>query len=236
MPESRAFTIADAVAPAVPFVHVVIPGEPFASPRPRATLMPLVSTGEALARARSARSLRDLMALFRPRLYVKQDRKWDARVGLELLRARRVVYGAAPIAGVGQPIEVFLLFVFGLAKSHHRKRSPPPRSWHCQGGGRGGGGDFDNLAKPICDAASGVLWPDDCQVARATIEKVIGAQGEEPRIELLARRLPDSPEEALFSAVLAGRAWCAAPSARLQTEGISDGVFKGREQFPAVQW
>ncbi len=203
-----------------PFLHVVIPGEPLPQPRPRARLVPALAGGAVVAAARRARSVRDLYGLFRPQVYTAEStgasRVWRARVEAALELARRPFSGASPIAGKGEPIEVFLLFVLPLAPSRFRRRGVP-RAW-CTLSGRG---DFDNLAKLICDAANGVLWPDDCQVARAVVEKVVGAQGEAARVELLARRVCCAPDETLFAAVASGRGWSPAPAPR----GVVGGLF-----------
>lgn len=200
----------------VPFVHVVIEGSPKAAPRPRARIIPAVPLGVALGRLRRAESFRDILSIVRPHIYTPTPAGvWGAGAKRALLEARRVQCRAQPIVyGMNDPIEVFLLVVFELPKTKRRKREPPLRAWQTSRGS----GDFDNLAKPICDAATGILWPDDCQVVRATVEKVVGSQDEPPRIELLARRLVDSPEDTIFSAVRSGRAWCAAPGARLLEE------------------
>ena len=42
-------------------------------------------------------------------------------------------------------------------------------------------GDFDNLAKAICDSLNGVCYVDDAQVVSCTVEKI---QSATPRIEI----------------------------------------------------
>lgn len=42
-------------------------------------------------------------------------------------------------------------------------------------------GDFDNLAKAICDSLNGVCYVDDSQVVSCTVEKI---QSATPRIEI----------------------------------------------------
>lgn len=40
--------------------------------------------------------------------------------------------------------------------------------------------DFDNVAKALCDALTGIVWKDDAQIASATIEKAIASGNEQP--------------------------------------------------------
>ncbi len=49
--------------------------------------------------------------------------------------------------------------------------------------------DFDNLAKSVCDALKGIAWVDDCQVARATVEKWRAAKDEQPSVTVMIERL-----------------------------------------------
>lgn len=96
--------------------------------------------------------------------------------------------------GEGQPwpettaLAVSILAVFALPASAHKKR-PVPRAWHLKANA-----DADNLAKAVLDAGNGVLWHDDRLLARVEVEKVIGAQGEAPRVEVSVRALPEAPE------------------------------------------
>lgn len=204
----------------LPFLHVVVSGDPpSGSGRPRVTLMPTMSADAMLARARSARSVRDLFALFRPHVHpLHKSDAWRRGAEASMSVSRQRALGARPVAGAGEPIELFLLLVFELPGSKWRKREPLARSWQVSHRA----GDFDNLAKPVCDAANEVLWPDDCQVARACVEKVVGAQGEAARVELLARRLVGSPYATLFSAVAAGRGWSPVSGAAQEGLWLSD--------------
>ena len=50
--------------------------------------------------------------------------------------------------------------------------------------------DFDNLAKAVCDAANGLIWADDRQIAYAEVFKVrVGQEGREPGVEIEAWEL-----------------------------------------------
>lgn len=61
-------------------------------------------------------------------------------------------------------VEVTLVF--------YRKFAPTSRSY----------GDFDNLAKAICDALNGIVYKDDSQIVRCKIEK--RQDKENPRVEI----------------------------------------------------
>lgn len=50
--------------------------------------------------------------------------------------------------------------------------------------------DADNLAKAVLDAGNGVLWLDDAQVAELIVRRVVGAQGEAPRVMVEVLPLP----------------------------------------------
>lgn len=56
----------------------------------------------------------------------------------------------------------------------YRKFKPTSRNY----------GDFDNLAKAICDALNGVVYNDDSQIVRCVIEK--RQDKENPRVEISA--------------------------------------------------
>lgn len=156
---------------------------------------------EMLRRARSARGMKDLMGLFRAQIYHPKAgdmRKWMAHAEIALEQSRRSSIGVEPIVAKGQAVEIYILCVFELPRGKVRKRSVPPRVWQTSHSA----GDFDNLAKPICDAATEILWHDDSQVARAIIEKVVGAQGEAPRMEIMVRPVFGSPHRTLFEGEL----------------------------------
>lgn len=86
------------------------------------------------------------------------------------------------------PVKLTVLAVFPCPKGDHRKREKTPRRWHAKRG------DADNIAKSIKDAANGVLWTDDGQVAQLRVLKTIGAQDEGPRTEVWVERQVLSPD------------------------------------------
>lgn len=64
-----------------------------------------------------------------------------------------------PLSG---PVDLTVLFVF------ERPKSNKDDNFHV------GVPDIDNLLKFICDAANGILWEDDRQIARAHTTKIYG--------------------------------------------------------------
>lgn len=110
------------------------------------------------------------------------------------LRMRRAIGRPRPRFGRGVPVAVRILVVLPLTRDEARRKDPVPRRWHV----KAGKGDADNFAKPVLDAANGILWHDDCQVARATVEKVTAAKGEEPRLELWAQELEEAEPSRIY--------------------------------------
>ena len=99
---------------------------------------------------------------------------------IEALRARAGAVG--PLEG---PVAVEILAVFPLPKSKHRKSAPRGRAWHTTNRG-----DLDNIVKAVLDAMTRVWILDDRQVAQLFATKLVGAQEEAPRVEVVMRRLP----------------------------------------------
>jgi hypothetical protein len=162
-----------------------------------------MSTAAALALAHRARNLRQLYALFRAQVYSgghgSKIEKWkrDAAVELEIAKRQAGYYGR-PLLPKGEALDVLILQVSPLAQSKHRVRKPPGRQWQTARAA----GDWENVGKPVCDAATDILWHDDSQIARGMVEQVVGAQGEPARLEIIARPLWDSPELTRFEAAL----------------------------------
>ena len=182
------------------FVHAVVSGPPIPSPRLRATLTPTAPFPVILQRMRYARKMRDLMSCFRARVYQGSEkiRDWSkvATAELERAKAEAGYLKDTPMLPPDYPIEIMILVVAQLPKSAERKTlaKQPGRIWLISRGG----GDWDNYGKPICDVAQGILWDEDCQIARATVETIRAAQGEESRLEILARPLNESPTWTMF--------------------------------------
>lgn len=135
-------------------IHVLIPGEPCAQGRPRATIV----SGHA-------------------RLYDPKDsRSWKGAARVAMMAARQT-----PI--LDGPIAVEILAVHSCPRTDYRKREPMPRRF------RDRRPDIENVVKSCLDAATGILWRDDAQIAQLFVEQMTGAQDEPPRVELVARSL-----------------------------------------------
>lgn len=142
--------------------EVVIPGEPFAQPRARAAII----AGRAV--------------IYDP----KKAKNWKATAQSHML-ALQLASGPLKIV-LGGPVVMEVIAAFTCPKSDHRTRAPQPRRWHTKKP------DADNVLKAVKDAAKGVLWLDDSQVARETCTKIIAAQGEAPFVLLRVRELTPS--------------------------------------------
>jgi Holliday junction resolvase RusA-like endonuclease len=125
------------------------------------------------------------------------------------LDLQEAMYRAAVAAGLphtaertffgDQPLALSIVAVFSCPRSDYKKTRPAPRRPHT------GLKDLDNLIKPVGDAGQGVLWDNDGQICKyyEPFEKLIGAQGEPPYIEIrvipLAELLTNPPAQpALF--------------------------------------
>lgn len=86
----------------------------------------------------------------------------------------------SPLSG---PLRVSMLCVFPLPKGKYRVRKPVKRSWHTFKP------DLDNVEKICFDAGNGILWKDDAIICCVETTKIIGAQGEEPRVEITIEEL-----------------------------------------------
>lgn len=148
-------------------LHVIVPGLCPPAPRPRARIMG--SGNKTFAQIYTPKS--------------GSYAEWKRAAVVYIMRARGPA-GAYPI--LDDPIHVRLLFVIPLAESNHRKTRFVLREF-CR---MQTYGDVDNLAKGPLDAATGILWKDDSDVARLDVEKIVGEQGEPPRTEMLVSRLP----------------------------------------------
>lgn len=105
----------------------------------------------------------------------KESRSWKGVAQVHMKEAC-----PAPLEG---PLLVEVMVVFACPKSAWKKRVPMPRRWHT------GRPDFDNICKQVGDAGNGVLWLDDSQIVRVEGRKLIGAQGEPERVEVVVRQL-----------------------------------------------
>lgn len=109
----------------------------------------------------------------RPRLYdPPRARAWKAaaRAWMTIAMNRR-----PPLLG---PVLVRIQAVWACPRDEWRVRAPRKRRDHGQRP------DAENVAKAVLDAASGICYRDDAQVAKLYVEKFIGAQDEPARVEL----------------------------------------------------
>lgn len=159
-------------------ITVTIPGEPFALMRARSSAQRM--GGKVFARH------------YDP----KENRSWKGAAQVVMMDALRRAGMTAP--AFGELCEVEIVAVFSLPKGQHRKRSPVPRR-------RSGNlKDWDNVGKAVCDAGNGVLWLDDHLIARGSVEKWTGAQGEAPHVRITVREIDAqaSTDELLFDRAL----------------------------------
>ena len=104
-----------------------------------------------------------------------KSRNWKATAQAHFRDALQAAGITAPFQG---PLECRILARFTCPKSDWRKREPVPQRPHAKRP------DAENVGKAVLDSATGVVWLDDAQVAKLTIVKVVGAQGEAPGVEV----------------------------------------------------
>lgn len=80
---------------------------------------------------------------------------------------------------IGGEVEIRVVAVFPRPKALCWKSRPMPRLRKVSKP------DFDNVSKAICDALSGVLFRDDAQVWKATVEKWVASGDEQPHVEVV---------------------------------------------------
>lgn len=138
---------------------VTIPGEPVAQGRPRGFHRPGVG-----------------VRMYDP----PKSRSWKGAAQVHYRDALERAGITAPAFPDG-PVELHVLAVFTCPRSKHRKRVPLPRQ------PKSTKPDSENIAKAVMDAGNGLLYMDDEQVARLTVEKIVGAQDEAPRVEVTVK-------------------------------------------------
>lgn len=111
-----------------------------------------------------------------------KSRNWKATAQQHMRDARGP--DVPPLQG---PVSCEISATFTCPKGDWRKREPQSRRWHWKKP------DPENVAKAVLDAATGVLWLDDSQVARLVVVKAIGAQGEAPRVWLRVGPIAEAP-------------------------------------------
>jgi Holliday junction resolvase RusA-like endonuclease len=129
-----------------------IPGEPVAQGRPRAFRTPA-----------------GFIRMYDP----PASKNWKAMAHGHLEQAMHACGMARPMAG---PVRCDIVAVFTCPRSQWLKTRPRPRRPHVSRP------DAENVAKIVLDAAEGVVFGNDSQVADLHVRKVIGAQGEAPYV------------------------------------------------------
>lgn len=151
-------------------VEIVIPGEPHAQGRARA--VPLMRNGEPVFQPGTRRPI---IQFYDP----PGSKEWKKAARAHMVAA---IAGAQPFDG---PVSLQVVAYFSCPRSQWRVRDPRPARWHSSRP------DGDNCLKAVKDSAKGVLWVDDSQVAVATVQKVIAAQGEPPRTIVIVTPLTE---------------------------------------------
>ena len=104
--------------------------------------------------------------------------KWKKMAAKEMMAQRT---GSPWIAS--EPLLLRIRAMYPLPRSSWRQLAPIPVRWRIERP------DVDNIAKAVMDAAQGVLFGDDSQVVRLEVDKLVCAQGEEPRVEITVEQL-----------------------------------------------
>jgi Holliday junction resolvase RusA-like endonuclease len=153
---------------------VIIPGEPHAQGRGRAHIMHV--KGCAWHRTHKCNMNCRGIRVTDP----KDSREWKAvaahfmSVAMNSRSSRSLMDG---------PLLVEIVARFGCPKSRHLKKGIRAREWKATRP------DVENIAKAVLDAAKGIVWHDDAQVAVLLVKKFVGAQGEAPRVEMCVQAL-----------------------------------------------
>lgn len=156
--------------------EIVIPGEPHAQGRQRFRIMRAKASGKSFVQN------------YQP----AESRDWKATAQQHMVAA---LAGAPPFAGA---VALEVVAYFSCPRSQWRKRDPRPARWHT------GRPDGDNVLKAVEDAAKGVLWVDDAQVAVARVQKVVAAQGVAPRTLVMVWELGEVTPASAVAVALFG--------------------------------
>lgn len=116
-----------------------------------------------------------------------EDEVWKTRARAMLTRQAD---GVEPLTG---PLQIRIVAAWPLPKSKRRVRSPVPATF------KASKPDFDNVEKIICDAATGVLWHDDAQIARCSTELLLAPQEMPGGVLLFVDRLDDRDAVAAYA-------------------------------------
>lgn len=152
--------------PAETELTVVIPGIPFAQPRPRAFVNP--RTGRAAVHSSP------------------KEQTWR-KYAQDYMREAVIEAGCDEPMFPEGPLRLEVVAVFPCPASRRLKRGLRPAEW------RDKLPDASNVAKAVEDAANGILWMDDRQVAALLVKKVTAEQDDPPRTQVVVRRLVGTP-------------------------------------------
>lgn len=95
--------------------------------------------------------------------------KTVAYEGLIALSGQEAMAGRAPMDG---PVSVAITATFQIPKSWSKRQRAAAETGHLAHTGKP---DLDNIAKAVGDGLNGIVWADDSQVARLTMDKRYGA-------------------------------------------------------------
>lgn len=143
-------------------IAFVVPAIPVAQPRPRATM----AHGGKGARMHEVTHIKQSDGTRRPHPI--------AAFKAAVMMAARQAYSGPPLEC---PLSVTLLCLFPCKSK--RERKPKPTKPDC-----------DNLAKSTLDALNGLLFKDDGQVVKLSVEKWHANGDEQPRVEITIEPLP----------------------------------------------
>ena len=119
------------------------------------------------------------------RFQTKPNRSWVS-VAIPLMADALFSSGyTVPLDG---PLALLVRVYFALPKTAHRKMREVGYAWHTKTP------DASNVLKLVEDAANGVLYHDDKQISRATVEKRSCAQADNrPRVEIYLKTMKEAP-------------------------------------------
>ncbi len=115
-----------------------------------------------------------------------KSRSWKGAAQVHYQEAMARAGATPPLLPEG-PVALDVVAVFTCPKSAPKRLSGSRRP-------KSGRPDPDNIAKAAMDAANGILWGDDAQVAQLRVWKLIGAAGEAPFVEVTVRAMAETIE------------------------------------------
>lgn len=161
-------------------LSIVIPGEPFAQPRARSFALMKGPKGAKVS------VLGPSGAPIVRHYDEKRAVSWKATAQDHMAAALRESEMAGPFIPTGA-VALEIRAFYACLKSDRRKK---PRGLRRKATRP----DLDNLAKAVKDAAKGVLWIDDSQVAELSVSKLYAPQDAPPHVELRVWALAEEVE------------------------------------------